>query len=62
MRHHGGDAVRLRSGSVSPKAYPNRFFDTGIAEGHAAAMAGGMAKQGLLPCVCRVLHVFAAVI
>ncbi len=31
------------------KSYPNRFFDTGIAEGHAATMAGGMAKQGLLP-------------
>lgn len=31
------------------KAYPKRFFDTGIAEGHAAAMAGGMAKQGLYP-------------
>ena len=29
--------------------YPDRFFDTGIAEGHAAAMAAGMAKQGLLP-------------
>ena len=31
------------------KEYPNRFFDTGIAEGHAVSMAGGMAKQGLLP-------------
>lgn len=30
-------------------AYPARFFDVGIAEGHAAAMAGGMAKQGLVP-------------
>ena len=29
--------------------YPNRFFDVGIAEGHAVAMAAGMAKQGLLP-------------
>lgn len=29
--------------------FPERFFDVGIAEGHAAAMAGGMAKQGLLP-------------
>lgn len=28
---------------------PKRFFDIGIAEEHAAAMAGGMAKQGLLP-------------
>ena len=31
------------------RRYPNRFFDAGIAEGHATAMAGGMAKQGLLP-------------
>ncbi len=29
--------------------YPDRFFDTGIAEEHAAAMAAGMAKQGLIP-------------
>lgn len=29
--------------------YPNRFFDAAIAEGHAAAMAAGMAKQGLIP-------------
>ena len=31
--------------------YPDRFFDVGIAEGHAAAMAAGMAKQGLTPVV-----------
>lgn len=29
--------------------FPERFFDVGIAEGHAAAMAAGMAKQGLKP-------------
>ena len=29
--------------------FPNRFFDIGIAEGHACSMAGGMAKQGLIP-------------
>ena len=29
--------------------YPARFFDVGIAEGHACAMAAGMAKQGLVP-------------
>ncbi len=29
--------------------YPARFYDIGIAEEHAAAMAGGMAKQGLTP-------------
>ena len=29
--------------------YPERFFDVGIAEGHSVAMAGGMAKQGMVP-------------
>ena len=29
--------------------YPDRFFDVGIAEEHAAAMAAGMAKQGAAP-------------
>lgn len=32
-------------------AFPTRCFDVGIAEGHAVAMAGGLAKQGLLPVV-----------
>lgn len=31
------------------KMNPTRFFDVGIAEGHAVTMAAGMAKQGLLP-------------
>ena len=31
------------------KCFPERFFDTGIAEGHAVAMAAGMAKQGAVP-------------
>ena len=31
------------------KKYPNRFFDVGIAEQHAIAMAAGMAKQGIIP-------------
>ena len=31
--------------------YPERFFDVGIAESHAVAMAAGMAKQGLTPVV-----------
>ena len=30
-------------------AYPNRFFDVGIAEAHAVVFAAGMAKQGLRP-------------
>lgn len=29
--------------------FPQRFCDVGIAEGHAAAMVAGMAKQGLIP-------------
>ena len=29
--------------------YPKRFFDVGIAEGHAVTMASAMAKQGLSP-------------
>ena len=29
--------------------FPERFFDVGIAEGHAVAMAAGMAKQGMRP-------------
>lgn len=29
--------------------YPDRFFDVGIAEGHAVAMAAGLAKQGMIP-------------
>ena len=33
------------------EAYPDRFFDVGIAEGHAVTMASGMAKGGLLPVV-----------
>ena len=31
--------------------YPERFFDTGICEGHAVAFAGGMAKSGMRPIV-----------
>lgn len=34
------------------KKYPRRFFDVGIAEGCAVSMAGGMAKQGLIPVFC----------
>lgn len=31
--------------------YPKRCFDVGIAEGHAVSMAGGLAKQGMVPVV-----------
>ena len=41
-----GDACGL---SPFAKAYPDRFFDVGMAEAHAVTMAGGMATQGLVP-------------
>ena len=31
--------------------YPQRTFDVGIAEEHAVSMAGGLAKQGMIPVV-----------
>ena len=31
--------------------FPNRLFDVGIAEEHAVSMAGGLAKQGMIPVV-----------
>jgi len=31
------------------KKFPNRFFDVGIAEGHAVTFASGLAAQGLRP-------------
>ncbi len=34
------------------KKYPARFFDTGIAEAHAATFAAGLAKGGVLPVLC----------
>lgn len=33
------------------KKYPDRTFDVGIAEEHAVSMAGGLAKQGMIPVV-----------
>ena len=32
-------------------AFPQRTFDVGIAEEHAVSMAGGLAKQGMVPVV-----------
>ena len=31
------------------EAYPERFFDVAIAEGHGVAMAAGLASQGMIP-------------
>ncbi|HEU4786965.1 MAG TPA: 1-deoxy-D-xylulose-5-phosphate synthase [Gemmatimonadaceae bacterium] len=33
------------------KTYPNRFFDVGIAEGHAVTFAAGLATRGVRPVV-----------
>ena len=33
------------------KSYPDRFFDVGIAEGHAVTFAAGLAKGGMAPIV-----------
>jgi 1-deoxy-D-xylulose-5-phosphate synthase len=37
--------------SIFQKAFPERFFDVGIAEGHAVTFAGGLATQGIRPVV-----------
>jgi len=37
--------------------HKNQFYDVGIAEGHAVTMAGGLAKQGMIP-VCAVYSTF----
>ncbi|MDR2812608.1 MAG: 1-deoxy-D-xylulose-5-phosphate synthase [Puniceicoccales bacterium] len=37
--------------------FPERFFDVGIAEGHAVTFAAGLAKAGLLP-VCAIYSTF----
>ncbi len=39
------------------KAYPERFFDVGIAEGHAVTFAAGLATQGIRP-VCVIYSTF----
>jgi 1-deoxy-D-xylulose-5-phosphate synthase len=38
--------------------FPNRFFDVGIAEGHAVTFAGGMAKTGEIDVVCSIYSTF----
>ncbi|MDR1602682.1 MAG: 1-deoxy-D-xylulose-5-phosphate synthase [Tannerella sp.] len=39
------------------KAFPDRAFDVGIAEGHAVTFAAGLAKEGLIP-FCNVYSSF----
>jgi 1-deoxy-D-xylulose-5-phosphate synthase len=42
---------------VFQKKYPERFFDVGIAEGHAVTFAGGLATQGIRP-ICAIYSTF----
>ena len=52
-------AMPLGTGlSLFEEAHPDRFFDVGIAEGHAVTFSGGMAKDGLLP-FCNIYSAFA---
>lgn len=45
-------AMALGTGlSELAEEFPERFFDVGIAEGHAVTFAGGLAAQGMLPVV-----------
>jgi 1-deoxy-D-xylulose-5-phosphate synthase len=39
------------------KAFPDRFFDVGIAEGHAVTFAAGLATRGIRP-VCAIYSTF----
>ena len=44
--------------NIMMKVMPDRVFDVGIAEGHAATFACGMAKDGLMP-FCNIYSAFA---
>jgi 1-deoxy-D-xylulose-5-phosphate synthase len=39
------------------KAFPDRAFDVGIAEGHAVTCSAGLAKEGLIP-FCNIYSSF----
>lgn len=52
-------AMSLGSCLVSfHEKFPDRFFDVGIAEGHAVTFAGGLAKSGDLSVVCSIYATF----
>ena len=51
VAHHGGDAERHGHRTQFAKAHPKRFFDVGIAEGHAVTFAAGLATRGVRPVV-----------
>ncbi|MBN1560961.1 1-deoxy-D-xylulose-5-phosphate synthase [candidate division KSB1 bacterium] len=51
-------AMQLGTGlSRFAELFPQRFFDVGIAEGHAVSFAAGLASQGLKP-VCAIYSSF----
>jgi 1-deoxy-D-xylulose-5-phosphate synthase len=51
-------AMQMGTGLTSfARMFPNRFFDTGIAEEHAVTFAGGLAAGGMLP-VCAIYSTF----
>lgn len=43
--------------NIFQKSWPQRFFDVGIAEGHAVTFAGGLSTQGIRP-VCAIYSTF----
>jgi 1-deoxy-D-xylulose-5-phosphate synthase len=51
-------AMPAGTGTASfAKAFPDRFFDVGIAEGHAVTFAAGLATRGIRP-VCAIYSTF----
>ncbi len=51
-------AMQMGTGLTNfAKQFPDRFFDTGIAEEHAVTFAGGLAAGGMLP-VCTIYSTF----
>ena len=43
--------------NIFQRSFPERFFDVGIAEGHAVTFAGGLATQGVRP-ICAIYSTF----
>src|SRR5262249_25431338 len=43
--------------NIFQKKWPDRFFDVGIAEGHAVTFAAGLATQGIRP-ICAIYSTF----
>ncbi len=43
--------------NIFQKEFPSRFFDVGIAEGHAVTFSAGLAKEGLVP-FCNIYSSF----